>query len=153
MENRQRQLDIPKMPIAYLQWLSTRLAEVRLARDAHTRVERAVLGWEVVARDVEKGAVAYFEDSLLYDVLARALEMSSARVSMLEGHTRAHPRPNRSSFNRFGAWSTSCSFMASGVAITIDAARLSQAGEWYDYMILDQRHGCYSLKFNSCWRA
>ena len=73
MENRQRQLDIPKMPIAYLQNLTTSFAEVCLARDAHARVKRAVLGREVVARYVEEGAVADFEDTLLYYVLTRAL--------------------------------------------------------------------------------
>ena len=80
MEHGQRQFDIPKMPIAYLQHFTTGLTEICLARDAHARVERAIFGGQMVAGDVEEGAVAYFEDTLLYDILTRALRMLSAQV-------------------------------------------------------------------------
>lgn len=70
MEGRQNQFDDSKMAIACQHSLPTCLAASMFARDAHSRVKRAMCLRGTIPLEIEEIPMAYFEDALVDNVLA-----------------------------------------------------------------------------------
>lgn len=80
MKGRQNQFDDSEMAIACQQSLAACLAASVFAGGAHSGVKRAMGLRGTIPLEIEEVPVAYFEDALIDNVLARSIRGSGKRA-------------------------------------------------------------------------